>query len=127
MPPQIHRNQYFMHVPALRSRIECRTVVRGHSIAFPHLIAIIFLPSFPFFLPLGVLRSSVARSSEPRETQHRHSTPAQQLGSRSSGPISLRDHRSPYQQEMRERWSSDQSSSPAVNLATECRTTKLLS
>ncbi|XP_034487365.1 tachykinin-like peptides receptor 99D [Drosophila innubila] len=74
----------------------------------------------------GVLRNSVARSGEHLEGQHRHSSPAQQLGSRSSGPISLRDHRSPYQQEMQERWSSDQSSS-GINLATECRTTKLLS
>ncbi|KAM8707005.1 hypothetical protein ACLKA7_011159 [Drosophila subpalustris] len=70
----------------------------------------------------GVLRNSVARAGEQSEGQHRHSTPA----SRSSGPISLRDHRSPYQQEMQERWSSDQSSS-GINLATECRTTKLLS
>ncbi|EDV94640.1 tachykinin-like peptides receptor 99D isoform X2 [Drosophila grimshawi] len=78
----------------------------------------------------GVLRNSVPRATEKMEPhQNRLSMPAQhqQLGSKNSGPGCLRGgSRSPYQQEMRERWTSDKSNS-SLNLAPENRTTQLLS
>ncbi|XP_062124331.1 tachykinin-like peptides receptor 99D isoform X1 [Drosophila sulfurigaster albostrigata] len=72
----------------------------------------------------GLLRNSVGRTVEQvaSEGQQRHSMP---VSRNSGGPISLRGHRSPYQQEMQERWSSDKCSS-GINMATESRTTNLL-
>lgn len=80
-----------------------------------------FLNIFLSLLPCsGVLRNAGSRASEHHEALHRHSMPAQQQQQ-------LRGHRaSSYQQEMKERWSSDKSHS-GNNLTTESRTTQLLS
>lgn len=79
-----------------------------------------FFSSFSTIFPSpGVLRNANSRASEHHEALHRHSMSAQQQ--------QLRGHRaSSYQQEMKERWSSDKSHS-GNNLTTESRTTQLLS
>ncbi|TDG49789.1 hypothetical protein AWZ03_003777 [Drosophila navojoa] len=71
----------------------------------------------------GVLRNSAPRSGEKDD---RLSLPVVQQQLSSGSRSSARGHRSPYQQELQERWTSDKSSS-SLNSAAESRTTQLLS
>lgn len=109
-PLQTHRNPYSIPVPARPSRIAPRIVVSRRA------------PGKGLFSSLtydsaltGVLRNSMPRAGE-------------KSSSSGGGGIrtNARAHRSPYQQELQERWTSDKSSS-SLNSATECRTTQLLS
>lgn len=107
-----------MPAPARPSRIAFRIVVSRIAPDQGLLSSLTFASALT-----GVLRNSAPRSGEKDD---RLSLPVVQQQLSSGSRSSARAHRSSYQQELQERWTSDKSSS-SLNSATESRTTQLLS